>query len=110
MPRWLIPLLTVLALLVQSASTFAAAGTTTTTHCCCPSVEVCKCHEHEDHDSEASMKRCGGGEHEVLPELAVTILVDPPVAIERSVAAVDLVHVIPAFETIPGTAPDKPPF
>ncbi len=109
MPRWLLPLLAMLALVVQSAGTFAAAGTKTVVHCCCPSVKVCKCHEH-DGGADTSMKRCGGGEHEVLPELAVSTVVESPVAIEIDAPAITIEHRIENLEPVPAAEPDKPPF
>lgn len=99
-----------LTLVVQSASTWAAAGTATDVHCCCPSKDVCKCHDKQSHDDDASMKRCGGGEHELLPELAVTTLPEPPAAIEVAVPAIEIEYPVPALSTIPTPAPDKPPF
>ena len=105
----MLPLLAMLALVVQSAGTFATAGTKDDAHCCCPSKEICKCHEH-DGSSDTSMKRCGGGEHEVLPELAVSTVVEPPAAVEVEVPAIEIEHLLPTFETIPGNAPEKPPF
>lgn len=109
MTRWLVPLLTILVLVVQSASTWAAAGTKTTVHCCCPSVDVCKCHDHEG-GGETSMRRCGGGEHEVFPELAVSTVVDPPPVIEIEVPAFDIEYRVIELSTTPEHAPDKPPF
>lgn len=109
MPRLLLPLLAVLALMVQSVSTWAAAGSQADAHCCCPSKDVCKCHEHRP-GPDTSMQRCGGGEHEVLPELAVTTMVEPMVAIAIEVPAIAIVHAVQKLSTIPDRAPDKPPF
>ena len=109
MPRLLLPLLAVLALMVQSVSTWAAAGSRSDAHCCCPSKDVCKCHEHKP-GPDTSMQRCGGGEHEVLPELAVTITVEPAAAIAIEVPSIEIVHAVQKLSTIPDRAPDKPPF
>jgi hypothetical protein len=108
-PRLLLPLLAVLALVVQSASTWAAAGAVTDVHCCCPSKEVCKCHEHQP-GPDTSMKRCGGGEHEVLPELAVSTVVEAPPVSLVEVSSIEIEHFVPELSTIPARAPDKPPF
>jgi hypothetical protein len=56
------------------------------------------------------MQRCGGGEHEVLPELAVTTAVESVVAIEVEIPSIEIVHVVQKLSTIPDRAPDKPPF
>lgn len=109
MPRLLLPLLAVLALMVQSVSTWAAAGARTDVHCCCPSKDVCKCHDHEP-GPDTNMKRCGGGEHEVLPELAVSITVEAMAVIEIVTAAIEIEHRVQKLSTIPARAPDKPPF
>lgn len=109
MPRLLLPLLAVLALLGQSATTWAAAGSQTDVHCCCPSKDVCKCHDHKS-GSDPSMKRCGGGEREILPELAVSTIVEPPTTIVIERASIEIEHVVPQLSTIPDRAPDKPPF
>lgn len=108
MPR-LLPLLAVLALMVQSATTWAAAGSQTDVHCCCPSKDVCKCHDHKP-GPDTSMKRCAGGEREILPELAVSTMVEPPMTVVIESASIEIDHVIPKLSTIPNRAPDKPPF
>ncbi len=109
MPRVLLPLLAVLALLVQSATTWAAAGSQTDAHCCCPSKEVCKCHDHEP-GPDTNMKRCGGGESELLPELAVATMAEPPTTISIESPSIEIVHAVAQLSTIPNRAPDKPPF
>lgn len=109
MPRLLLPLLAVLALMVQSVSTWAAAGAQTDVHCCCPSKDVCKCHDHKP-GPDTNMKRCAGGEHEVLPELAVTVTVEAPAVVEMITSSIEIEHHVQQLSTIPARAPDKPPF
>lgn len=106
----MLSVLVMLGLMVQSASTWAAAGVVTDVHCCCPSPDVCKCHDKQSHDDDATMKRCAGGEHQLLPELAVTTLVEPPVPIDVVPAAIVVEHRVLELSPISAPAPDKPPF
>lgn len=68
MLRWLVPIFTVLALLGQSVTTFAAAGVIGEAECCCPIKAKCKCHDHDGKSDQApTVKRCAGEAKLVAP-------------------------------------------
>ncbi|MEO8705508.1 MAG: hypothetical protein ABI867_36090 [Kofleriaceae bacterium] len=108
--RWLAPLFVLFAVMVQSANAFATAGVENDVMCCCPSVEVCKCHEHERPEAPTHLGHCGGAVHEDTPILAVMTLPEPPVPMIASVtvrvAITDVLPIPPA----PTYVPEKPPF
>jgi len=109
--RWLAPVLTLLALLLQPVGAYASAGVKTDVRCCCPSPEVCKCHDHEGRgEPSTEMGRCGGGERLVLPELVTTALPDVPIAIEVATPAIVVDYDVPMLSDAVGDAPEKPPF
>jgi hypothetical protein len=108
--RWLAPVVTVIALVVQSASVFAAAGVKNDIMCCCPSIDVCKCHEHDGPPLPTHMNRCGGAVHEDAPVMVQVTLPEPPAPLVADVVT----HVaIVSVEPTPATrtyVPEKPPF
>ena len=109
MPRWLLPLLAVLALCARSVTAFAAAGWVGDTDCCCPSKKVCKCHDHDGkpHPND-TMKKCGGEADQVSPELVVATQPAPPeLTEERAVVYAPALAPSTLFSVLP--APPVPP-
>ena len=111
-PRWLLPLIAVLALCGRTVTAFAAAGWVGKTACCCPNPETCKCHEH-DHDGKSrphdTLKRCGGDATLVSPDApVVTLSVHRPVTTALVVRAlVELAR--PALRSALPVPPEPPP-
>ena len=102
-------MIVVLALLVQ-ASGFATAGVVNVVMCCCPSVEDCKCHDHDEPDAPTQLKRCGGAIDETSPIVTSFTLPTPPaprVVVERAVV---VEHVVPIVSQADPLVPEKPPF
>lgn len=108
--RLLLSLVTVFAISVASASTWATAGVRGDPTCCCPDPELCKCHEHDKHAPSAPLvKRCGGEASIATPELAAAIVIDRVVVREHAVVravitpwhAVELAHWFVEPETPP---------
>jgi hypothetical protein len=107
--RWLVSLVTVLTLLGQPLGAFASAGEKTDIRCCCPDPDTCACHDH-DGDSDATMKRCAGAEHQILPLVVVATIA----------VALDVTDVPRADRTVeyrelpipdsPTSEPETPPF
>jgi hypothetical protein len=58
--RWFLPVIAVLAMLVSSATSWAAAGPTGDLACCCPDPETCKCNHDDSAPHPKEIKRCGG--------------------------------------------------
>ena len=107
--RWFVPVITVLVLLAQSASTFAMAGVKRDIVCCCPDPDVCKCHGHDDPTPTPEMKRCGGAVHEVAPAQIAATLSAPPTMIAATTAIEVVVVELPISDE-PTSAPETPPF
>ena len=109
-PRWLLPLVAVLALLGNSVTTWAGAGMVGDTECCCPDPERCKCHDHDGEPaSDAELKRCTGLVQIVAPIHLIAIapsLVPVTAAPVATLVDVDPVP-IPDHDPDP---PEKPPF
>jgi hypothetical protein len=75
--RWLVPIVTALAIIGQSVTAWAAAGTFGASECCCPDPDTCKCLDHGDSPDHAELRRCSGDAQLVAPAPLVAI---PPVA------------------------------
>jgi hypothetical protein len=109
-PRWIVSVVTVLVLALQSVGTYALAGIKTDVHCCCPDAKHCKCHDHVDHSSNDSIKRCGGAVHHDAPVVSTTTLPEPPVAV-TDVAVARIAATTPvSFPLDRVIVPEKPPF
>lgn len=109
--RVLLPLLAVVALLMQAPLALASAGLVGDTSCCCPDPDKCECHDHDgraQHDAE--MKRCGGGPVKVVAPILLAAVPPParPMLLPaRAIAAaVDTVVVLPEGRP---ERPEKPP-
>lgn len=73
MPRWLLPLVAVLALCGRTVTAFAAAGWVGKLTCCCPDPKTCKCHDHcKDGNPHDELKRCSVDAKLVAPDTTVT--------------------------------------
>lgn len=111
MLRWLLPLLTVFALLGQSVMVFAAAGTIGDPKCCCPVKAKCKCHDHDGKSqSSPTLKRCAGDAKLVAPAHAP---VTPALGAEISSEPRITVSTVIAPDPIPDDVsyePETPPF
>ena len=111
MLRWLLPILTVFALIGQSVTAFAAAGVFGDASCCCPVKAKCKCHDHDGKGEPApSMKRCAGDAKLIAPAVAAAV---PAVAL--ALADEPRVIIAPAGSPLPipddvSREPEKPPF
>jgi hypothetical protein len=109
--RWLLPILTVLGLIGQSVTSFAAAGVFGDASCCCPIKAKCKCHDHDgDGDPAPAMKRCAGEAKLIAPAIVAAIP-----AIEAEIADVPRVTIAPVVALLPipddvSREPEKPPF
>jgi hypothetical protein len=109
--RWLLPILTIFALIGQSVTTFAAAGVFGDAGCCCPVKAKCKCHDHDGKgDTAPAMKRCAGDAKLIAPAVAAAVP-----AIELEIADEPRVTIAPTVTPLP--IPDeishpieKPPF
>jgi hypothetical protein len=109
--RWLLPILTVFALIGQSVTSFAAAGVFGDASCCCPIKAKCKCHDHDGKgEPSPAMKRCAGDAKLVAPAVAAAVpaidfeILDEP---RVTIAPVVTPLIVPddvSFE------PEKPPF
>lgn len=109
--RWLLPVVTVLAMLASSVTAFAAAGIIGESACCCPDPDTCKCHDHDgDAQPSPELKRCGGEAQRVMAQITPAISVTPelPPVIQRLLAPT----VYPALPMPPSLVdrPEKPPF
>jgi hypothetical protein len=109
-PRWLLPLVAVVALLGNAATTWAGAGMVGDTQCCCPDPERCKCH---DHDGEAAptseLKRCSGDVQIVAPIHLIAIAPSLVSIAAAPVATAVDVDPPPIADHVP-EPPEKPPF
>jgi hypothetical protein len=107
--RWFAPVVIVLAVLVQ-ASSFATAGIVNVVMCCCPSVDDCKCHEHDSPNPPTQLQRCGGAVDETPPILTAYSLPSEPAPRLVPERAIDIVHLLPIVSQADPLVPEKPPF
>lgn len=110
MPRWLLPLFVVAALIGQAVTSYAAAGMIGESKCCCPKPESCKCHDHGGKGTEAELERCSGEAKLVAPACVVAVP-----AIQIAIGDVPRVTalVVHAIQPIPDDISrelEKPPF
>jgi hypothetical protein len=75
--RWLLPIVTAIALLGTTMTSFAAAGFIADSSCCCPDPDTCKCHHDETPPPVSTMKRCEGTTKLVAPSSVVATLSEP---------------------------------
>ena len=110
MLRWLLPIVTVLAVLGQAVAAYAAAGVIGEASCCCPSPAKCKCHDHDGKSSSEQLQRCSGEAKLVAPAptIAVVPTADAPAA-EPRVTALPPRDPAPPLAELP-RAPEPPPF
>ncbi len=109
MPRWLLPLVAVLALCGRTVTAFASAGWVGNTACCCPNPATCKCHDHQGkHGSNDVLKRCGGDAKLVAPEQA-GIMVPAPVPVITASVLVMVVELAPPSLVSAIPVPPEPP-
>jgi hypothetical protein len=109
--RWLVPIFTVLALLGQSVTTYAATGVFGDAECCCPIKAKCKCHDHDGKSDQApTLKRCAGEAELVAPAVIVAIPAvapvlegEPRVTIAPALAPANILDDV-------SREPEKPPF
>ena len=105
------PIITVLALLGQTVTSYAAAGTVGDASCCCPIKAKCKCHDHDGKPGSApTLKRCVGDAKLIAPAIALAL---PAIALEiidepRVVTAPAEIP-LPLFDDV-SREPEKPPF
>ena len=107
--RWLLPIVTALALVGQAVTAWAAAGVIGEASCCCPVPDDCKCHDHEG-GGQTELRRCTGDAERVVPApLAAAVPDVPEVACEVTVAraAPPSPPPLPDHRADP---PEKPPF
>lgn len=111
-PRWLIPLLTALALLGSSVSSWAAAGLRSETSCCCPDQSKCKCHDHDMPGPGATPKleRCTGDAGWVAPATVAVVTPEPPVMPEAVQAAAPAPADPLPLPDARSITPEPPPF
>jgi hypothetical protein len=107
--RWLLPIVTAIALLGTTMTSFAAAGFIADSSCCCPDPDTCKCHHDETPPPVSTMKRCEGTTKLVAPNSVVATLTEP-VAIASTTTVVIVEHATPPKLTAHVTRPEKPPF
>lgn len=109
--RWLLPIFTVVALIGQSVTSFAAAGLIGEASCCCPVKAKCKCHDHEGKpDSSATLKRCAGDAKLIAPAVSSAIVPTPfESASELRVTSVPAIAALPILDDV-SRVPEKPPF
>jgi hypothetical protein len=107
--RWLIPLVTALALVGQAVSTWAAAGVIGEARCCCPSPDRCKCHDH-DGSSHNELRRCAGDAKLVAPEPLAAVSPAAPAAAREVAVARAAPSALPAPPEDRAEPPEKPPF
>lgn len=110
MPRWLLPLIAVLALCGRAVTAYAAAGWVGNTECCCPDPKTCKCHDHEGKERpQAELKRCGGDATQVAPDMT-KLAIPAPIAIATE-QRIDTVFVLdaPILQSAPPVPPEPPP-
>ncbi len=108
-PRWLLPLIAVLALCGRTVTAFAAAGWVGKLTCCCPDPETCKCHDHDGTKRpDPELKRCGGDAKLVSPDAPIITM---PVRAPATTASV--ISIVPAPELVSLTSvipvPPEPP-
>jgi hypothetical protein len=109
--RWLLPFLTVFALIGQAVTAYAAAGVIGEASCCCPVKAKCKCHDHDGKsDSSPALNRCAGEAKLVAPAVASAV----PVAVvelasEPHVTAAPFAATLPSLDDV-SREPEKPPF
>lgn len=110
MPRWLLPLIAVLALCGRTVTAFAAAGWCGKTACCCPNPQACKCHDHGGKQRPAAeLKRCGGDAKLVAPDAPIgTLPAQVPVATATIAAVLAPVATATAISVSP-VPPEPPP-
>ncbi|MEO8699654.1 MAG: hypothetical protein ABI867_06400 [Kofleriaceae bacterium] len=106
--RWIVPVVTLLVLAVQSAAAYANAGVTTEVHCCCPTAAECRCHP--DQHRRDSIERCAGSVRIDAPIVAAIVLPEAPVTSAPQIQAPPVEHVVIAIPTVHVIEPEKPPF
>ncbi|MBA3502402.1 MAG: hypothetical protein M4D80_35615 [Myxococcota bacterium] len=109
--RWLLPILTVFALIGQSVTSFAAAGVFGDASCCCPIKAKCKCHDHDGKgDPAPAMKRCAGDAKLVAPAVAAAVpTIDVEIIDEPRVTVAPAITPLPIPDDV-SHEPEKPPF
>jgi len=109
--RWLLPIFTVLALLGQTVTSYAAAGTIGDASCCCPIKAKCKCHDHDGkHDSGPTLKRCVGDAKLIAPAIAHALpAIDLEIIDEPRVVIAPAPTPLVLFDDV-SREPEKPPF
>ena len=110
MLRWLLPLVTVVALLGQAVTAYAAAGVIGEASCCCPKPSKCKCDHAGKPQGTPEMKRCSGEAKLVAPAPTIA-LVPAPIgrACEPRAIALAPPLVEPLLDDV-SRVPEKPPF
>lgn len=108
--RWLIPIVTALALVGQAVTAWAAAGVIGEAKCCCPSPDRCKCHDYDGSTSQTELRRCTGDAQLVAPAPLTAI---PPAA-PADAREPAVTRVAPPARPAPpedrSEPPEKPPF
>jgi len=108
--RWLLPIVTAIALVGTTMTSFAAAGVIPNGTCCCPNPATCKCHDHDKEPVPAPlMKRChDGGGKLVVPSSFIALAAEPVIVTTTTTASI-VEHVIVAKPAERFTRPEKPP-
>lgn len=108
--RWLLPIVTAIALVGTTMTSFAASGVVPNGTCCCPNPETCKCHDHDKEPVPSPlMKRChDGGGTLVMPSSFVAVTEEPFVVTTMTTVSI-IEHVVIAKPADRFTRPEKPP-
>lgn len=108
--RWLLPIVTAIALLGTTMTAFAAAGFVGESECCCPDPDACKCHDHDkDPVPDTTMKKCGGEAKMVSPTVIVAMMPEP-VTLTATTTSTVVEHESAPRPPDRVTRPEKPPF
>ena len=111
MLRWLLPIFTVVALIGQSVTSFAATGVFGDASCCCPIKAKCKCHDHDANgEPSPAMKRCAGDAKLVAPAVVAALpAVDFEIVDEPRMTIAPAVTPLQIPDDV-SRVPEKPPF
>ena len=109
-PRWLLPLIAVLALCGRAVTAYASAGWVGDTACCCPDPKTCKCHDHGDEPRpDPMLKRCAADAKQVAPDMTTLTLPAPNVVAVELRVAPSVALEAPILLSAPPVPPEPPP-
>ena len=108
--RFLLAIVSVLAVLGGTPVSYAASGWEVDATCCCPDPGTCKCHHDREPSPDSQMKRCDGGGHLEAPAISPAL---PPPAIANALVPARAQLATPLRASLPEgptSEPETPPF